>query len=289
MLFVESYKVKPEHRVHLARIDPGQTADFHNKTEIKKRIARQAKRLRELQYLLYAESRRSLLICLQAPDAGGKDGIIRHVFGCMNPQGCRVQSFKVPTPYEASHDFLWRAHRATPAMGEVIIFNRSHYEDVLPPRVHHLIPESEWRRRYDAINDFERNLSDNGTLILKFYLHISREEQLRRFGKRLQDSARHWKISEADYRERAFWDDYQQAYDDMLNRCSTPHAPWYVIPANHKWFRNLLVSIIVVQQLEELNMRMPEASVDIEEIRRKFHHEKETNLSSGQAYAGDGD
>jgi len=290
MKYSESYKVQPGHRVLLAQVDPDQTGDFHNKREIKKLIVKQTSRLKELQYLLYAESRRSLLVCLQAPDAGGKDGVIRHVFGCMNPQGCRVHAFKVPTPEEASHDFLWRTHRAAPGKGEVVIFNRSHYEDVLPPRVHHSIPESEWSKRYDAINDFECNLSGNSTLILKFYLHISREEQLRRFGKRLEDPARHWKISEADYRERSFWDDYQQAYDDMLNRCSTPHAPWYVIPANHKWFRNLIVSTIVVQQLENLGMQMPEASVDIEEIRRKFHCEKEDAfLSSAQAYASDED
>jgi len=269
--FHELFRVEPDRRIRLADIDPGQTMEFEDKTDVKNLIDHFSAILRKLQRLFYAESRRSLLICLQAPDAGGKDGAIRHVFSSINPQGCRVQAFKKPSLEEASHDFLWRIHKVIPAKGEIVIFNRSHYEDILVPRVHHLISEAEWCRRYDAINDFEHYLTDNDTHILKFFLHISKREQIKRFGARLEDPARQWKISEADYHERTFWDDYQQAYDDMLNRCSTTDAPWYVIPANHKWFRNLAISEIVVHQLESLGMHLPKPRVDIDEIRRKYH------------------
>jgi len=269
--FHERFRVKPDRQIHLADIDPDQTIGFNDKSESKKLIAHYTANLRKLQRLFYADSRHSLLICLQAPDAGGKDGTIRHVFGSMNPQGCRVQAFKKPSREESRHDFLWRVHKVTPAKGEIVIFNRSHYEDVLAPRVHHLVPQADWRKRYDVINGFERYLMDNDTHILKFFLHISKQEQLNRFGTRLEDPARRWKISEADYAERTFWDDYQQAYDDMLNRCSTADAPWYVIPANHKWFRNLAISEIVVNQLESLGMHLPKPRVNINEIRRKYH------------------
>jgi PPK2 family polyphosphate:nucleotide phosphotransferase len=224
-----------------------------------------------LQYLLYAEGKRGLLICLQAMDTGGKDGTIRHVLSYLNPQGCRVQSFKVPTPEEASHDFLWRAHKATPGRGEVTIFNRSHYEDVLVARVHGLVPETVWSKRYEAINAFEKLLNENNIHVLKFYLHISKDEQLKRFKKRLEDPARHWKISEADYAERSYWDEYQKAYEDAINRCSTDYAPWYVIPSDHKWYRNLVISRIVSEYLEGLNMRFPAPTVDIALIRKKYH------------------
>ncbi|MDX8406600.1 MAG: polyphosphate kinase 2 family protein [Mariprofundus sp.] len=270
----ESFRTTGKHRIRLADVNPDQTISDIDKADLEGILRQQRSRLQALQYSLFAESKRSLLICLQAPDAGGKDGTIRHVFGCLNPQGCYVQPFKVPTPEEAAHDFLWRAHRAAPGKGKVAIFNRSHYEDVLSVRVHNLVARDEWRKRYDAINDFERHLSANGTVILKFFLHISKEEQLKRFGKRLQDTSRQWKISEADYRERSYWDDYQHAYQAMIDRCSTAHAPWYVIPANHKWSRNLLISTIVLEQLEALDIRLPEPGVDIKEIRRKYHIEK---------------
>lgn len=204
-------------------------------------------------------------------DAGGKDGTINHVLGYMNPQGTRVYGFKVPTAEEAAHDFLWRIHQATPRHGQITIFNRSHYENVLVSRVHKIDSKKVLAKRYDLINDFETNLVDSGTHVLKFYLHISEDEQLRRFKQRIVDPARHWKISESDYREREYWDDYIKAFEDALSKCSTHHAPWFVIPANHKWFRNLAISQIIVEALVSLNMEFPAPTVDIEEIKKKYH------------------
>ncbi|WJW76350.1 polyphosphate kinase 2 family protein [Thiohalobacter sp. IOR34] len=267
------YRVEPGSRPRLADLDPAEHEGATGKREAKARIEATGRRLRELQYLLYAENRRSLLVCLQALDAGGKDGTIRHVLGYMNPQGCRVHAFRVPNEEEAARDFLWRVHRRTPRRGEVAIFNRSHYEDVLVARVHGLVPKAVWSRRYAAINEFERLLHENGTHILKFFLHISKEEQLRRFRKRLEDPGRQWKISEADYEERRYWDDYQLAYEDALHHCSTAHAPWYVIPADHKWYRNLAVSQILLQTLEGLQLQLPPPRVDLEAIRRRYHRE----------------
>ena len=224
-----------------------------------------------LQFQLYGEQKRSLLICLQAPDAGGKDGVVRHVIGSMNPQGCRVVPFKQPTAEELAHDFLWRIEKQTPRQGEVVIFNRSHYEDVIVVRVHDLVPQKVWSQRYEQINDFEQRLVANGTHILKFFLHISKEEQLERFKDRLDDPARHWKISEADYSERERWDDYQTAYEDAVNKCSTEAAPWFVIPSDHKWFRNLSISHIIVETMEKMGIKVPQATVDIADIRKKYH------------------
>jgi len=223
------------------------------------------------QYLLYADGSQSLLVVLQALDAGGKDGVVRHVFSAMNPQGTSVFSFKQPSELEAAHDFLWRAHLHTPGKGEVVIFNRSHYEDVLVVRVHKLVTEAVWSKRYELINDFEKMLHDNGTRILKFYLHISPEEQLERFKQRLDDPMRHWKISESDYSERKLWPDYIEAFEDAMEKTSTKHAPWYVIPSNHKWFRNLVISEIVADTLEDMDLKLPPTQVDIAEIRRKYH------------------
>ena len=224
-----------------------------------------------LQFQLYAEQKRSLLICLQAPDAGGKDGVIRHVISAMNPQGCRVVGFKQPSTLERSHDFLWRVERETPKCGDVAVFNRSHYEDVLIVRVHDLVPKEIWSERYEQINAFERRLVANGTQILKFFLHISKEEQLERFKERLDDPERHWKISDADYAERAYWDDYETAYEDALSRCSTVDAPWFVIPSDHKWFRNLAVARIIVDTMESLGIEVPKPTVDIADIRKRYH------------------
>ena len=215
----------PGARVRLKDIDPAFKDRHENQEAAKEEIAHFQQRLRELQELLYAEGRRSLLICLQAMDTGGKDGTINHVLGAMNPQGCRVAAFRQPSAEEAGHDFLWRVHRAAPARGEVAVFNRSHYEDVLIVRVHNLVPPEVWSRRYDTINAFERGLVDHDAHILKFYLHISREEQLKRFKERLDDPTKQWKISEADYKERACWDDYTAAYEDALSRCSTAQRP----------------------------------------------------------------
>jgi PPK2 family polyphosphate:nucleotide phosphotransferase len=225
----------------------------------------------KLQFCLYAEGKRSLLICLQGLDAGGKDGVVRHVVGAMNPQGCRVQSFKQPTPIELAHDFLWRIEPQVPGRGEVVIFNRSHYEDVLVVRVHDIVPEKVWSARYEQINEFERRLVDNGTHILKFFLHISKEEQLARFKKRLDDPARRWKISEADYKERKFWDAYEAAYEDVLTKCSTNNSPWFVIPSDHKWFRDLAISNIIVDTMQDLGIEVPKPTVDIADIRKKYH------------------
>lgn len=271
MRYRERFRIAPGSTPRLADIDPSFKDRHEDKESAAAEIAAHATRLRELQYLLYAEHRRSVLICLQALDAGGKDGTINHVLGAMNPQGTRVHQFKVPSAEEAAHDFLWRAHQHAPATGEVVIFNRSHYEDVLVVRVHELVPEPIWSRRYQLINDFERNLVEHGTHILKFYLHISEAEQLARFRQRLDDPSRWWKISESDYTERALWPAYRAAYEDVLAKTSTEHAPWYVIPANHKWFRNLAISNIVVDTLEELGMAPPHPTVDIADIRRRYH------------------
>jgi PPK2 family polyphosphate:nucleotide phosphotransferase len=271
MGYSEKFRVEPGGKVALAKIDPGFKDKQESKESAAAELEQHTRRLRELQYLVYSENRRSLLICLQALDAGGKDGTINHVLAAMNPQGTRVHGFKVPSAEEAAHDFLWRAHQHAPARGQVVIFNRSHYEDVLVVRVHGLVPEAVWAKRYDEINDFERNLVHSGTHILKFYLHISEGEQLKRFKQRLDDPARWWKISESDYTERALWPAYLAAYEEALARTSTKHAPWYVIPSNHKWFRNLAVSRIVVETLESLGMKLPTPKVNIDEIRRKYH------------------
>ena len=274
MNYLEHFRIKPGAVIRLKDIDPVFTGHHESHETATEETEHYQKRLRELQELLYAEQQRSLLICLQAMDTGGKDGTIKHVLGAMNPQGCRVARFRQPSAEEAAHDYLWRAHRAAPAKGEVVVFNRSHYEDVLIVRVHKLVPKSVWSRRYDQINGFEQFLVDNKVQILKFYLHISKEEQLARFKDRLDDPAKQWKVSEADYTERKFWDDYMEAYEDALSRCSTEHAPWFVIPANHKWFRNLAVARIVVEHLESLNMKAPKATVDIERIRREYYAAK---------------
>jgi PPK2 family polyphosphate:nucleotide phosphotransferase len=289
MKYIDKFMVKPGSRVKLDRIDASFKDKHKDQSSALDEIERYTKRLRELQYLLYAEGKWSLLIILQAMDAGGKDGAINHVLGNMNPQGARVYGFKVPSAEEAAHDFLWRIHQAAPKRGQVAIFNRSHYEDVLVSRVHGFVPKKVWSKRYDLINDFEKSLADNGTHILKFYLHISEDEQLRRFKQRLDDPARHWKISESDYDEREYWDDYTKAFQDALGRCSTGHAPWFVIPANHKWFRNLVVSQIVVETLESLKMEFPKPTVDIREVKEKYHKaEEEEAAKNGKKAKGKG-
>jgi len=263
--------VEPGSKVKLDKIDASYAGEHETAEQALPETEQHCRRLRDLQYLMYAEDKRSLLVCLQAMDAGGKDGTIRHVIGAMNPQGCSVQAFKQPSTEEAAHDFLWRVHAACPRRGRVVVFNRSHYEDVLVARVHQLVPRKVWSKRYDAINAFERQLAESGTHILKFYLHITKDEQLARFRKRLDDPTRQWKISEADYIERAFWDDYIEAYQDALSQCSSRHAPWFVIPANRKWLRNLAISQIIADTLASLGMSFPKPTVDIAEIREKYH------------------
>ena len=221
-------------------------------------LKRLRRELAGLQERLYADGRHGLLVVLQGMDASGKDGCVRHVFSGVNPQGVRVQSFKQPTPLEATEDFLWRVHRAVPPRGMIGVFNRSHYEDVLVTRVHGLVPEEVWRRRYRQINDFERLLTESGISVLKFFLHLSPEEQEARFERRLRDPRRHWKFSPSDLLERAHWDAYQQAYADMLGACSTDWAPWTVVPADHKWYRNLVVARAITGHLKALDLRYPD-------------------------------
>jgi len=266
--------VEPGQRVRLSDLDPGFKGKHDDKAEAAGEVERDNEKLAALQYLLYADNKRSLLICLQGLDASGKDGTIAHVFRALNPQGARVHAFKVPSQEEAAHDFLWRVHSQAPARGEIVIFNRSQYEDVLVARVHSLVPKAVWSKRYDLINDFEKNLADAGTTILKFYLHISKDEQLKRFKTRLDDPERNWKISEADYTERSYFEQYLEAYEDALERTSTPHAPWFAIPSDHKWFRNLAVSKIVVETLESMPLTLPAPTVDLDDIRRKYHAAK---------------
>ncbi len=263
----DRYRVPPGTKVTLAEYDPNDTAEYTDKKTARKALKQITKRLNELQYLLYAEDKRGLLIVLQGMDASGKDGTIRHVMRGVNPQGTTVTSFKKPSDEEADHDFLWRIHKAVPRKGDIGIFNRSHYEDVLIVRVHSLVPREQWSKRYDQINAFENNLSENGIVILKFYLHIGKDEQKKRFEARLADPTRHWKISPADFSERPHWDAYTRAFEEVLTRCSTERAPWYIIPANRKWFRNLAVGSAIVEKLESLDMKFPEPSFDVSTVR----------------------
>jgi PPK2 family polyphosphate:nucleotide phosphotransferase len=270
MNYRKRFGVDPGSKIDLSKVDAGFKDRHETHQDALAEIEAHNQKMHDLQYLMYAEGQRSLLIVLQGRDAAGKDGTINHVLGAMNPQGCSVTGFKVPSKEEAAHDFLWRYHQHTPGKGQVAIFNRSHYEDVLVQRVHDMVPKSIWSKRYNHINDFEQMLSENGTHILKFYLHIDAGEQLRRFKQRIDDPARHWKISEGDYAERPYWDAYTKAFEAALSKCSTKHAPWFIIPSNHKWFRNLAVSRIVTETLESLHMKFPEPTVDIDQIRAKY-------------------
>lgn len=274
MTFSERFRVKPDISLRFSDLDPNEKDKFIDSEDARAETETYAHRMEELQYRLFAERKRGLLICLQAMDAGGKDGVIRHVLGYMNPQGCRVVRFAAPSEEENRHDFLWRIHRVISRKGEVVIFNRSHYEDVLVPRVHESLPESVLSSRIDAINAFEDYLTNNDVHILKFFLHISKEEQLSRFKKRIDDPNRWWKISEADYNERQYWHTYEKAYEEILYRCNSERTPWFVIPANHKWYRNLVVSRIVVEYMESMDIKFPEPTVDIEHIKHRYHHAK---------------
>jgi len=264
--------VRPGNKVRLKDVDPAYHGKHGSHEHALPEIQAHITNIDALQYLMHAEGKHALLIVLQGLDGAGKDGVIRHVLTGMNPQACTVTGFKQPTAEERAHDFLWRLHPHVPAKGSVAIFNRSHYEDVLVVRVHQLVPERECSKRFDLINDFEKLLAvENNTAILKFFLHISPEEQLERFKQRLDDPSRNWKISESDYKEREYWNDYTKAYEDVLNRTSTKHAPWYIIPSNHKWFRNLAISQIISQTLADLKMKPPTTTVDLTDIRRKYH------------------
>jgi PPK2 family polyphosphate:nucleotide phosphotransferase len=271
MDYRKKFMVAPASKLKLADLDPAYKGNEKSAETAAAATESYRQKLADMQKLLYAERKRSLLVVLQAPDAGGKDGTITHVMGAWNPQGASVTSFKQPTPREAAHDFLWRVHIHAPALGEIAIFNRSHYEEVLITRVHKLIDKATCKTRYERICEFEAQLADDHTHILKFFLHISKDEQLARFAQRLDDPTRNWKISEDDYKERPFWDDYVEAYENAISATSTKFAPWYVIPANHKWFRNLAVSQILADTMQDFRMSYPQPPVDLEEIRREYH------------------
>jgi PPK2 family polyphosphate:nucleotide phosphotransferase len=262
---LEQYKVQPGEHIRLKEIDPKATAGFEgDKGEGKDVLDDLTGRLEILQEQLYAEHKHGLLIVLQGMDTSGKDGTIQHVFEGVNPQGVRVASFKVPTPIELDHDYLWRIHQQAPAKGEIVIFNRSHYEDVLVVRVHELVPGKVWQKRYGQINDFERLLTDSDTIILKFFLHISKEEQKERLLDRLKEPDKRWKFNPGDLKERDLWNDYQHAYEDAMAMTSSEWAPWYIVPADHKWFRNLVVANTIVQTLEKLNPKPVNTMTDKE-------------------------
>lgn len=258
--------VKPGTKIRLDEYDPADRGDFKDKLDAAERTQKNIAKIDELSYRLYAENTRSLLIILQGMDTAGKDGTIRKVMTGINPQTCVVRAFKRPGYMELDHDFLWRIHQAVPPRGNVGIFNRSHYEDVLVVRVHQLVPEKEWRGRYERINEFERMLTEGGMSIVKVFLHISKDEQKERLQARLDDPTKRWKFSKADIEERNFWDDYQRAYDDALSKCNTEHAPWYIVPANRKWYRDYVVSQIIRQRLEELDPQFPAAEEGLEHM-----------------------
>jgi len=263
---MEKLIVKPGRKVKLRDANASEVHGWEKEDAVDAFQANR-KRLEELQYKLYADGRFGLLVVLQATDGGGKDSTVRDVFTSMNPQGCTVTSFKAPTAEELKHDYLWRVHEHVPERGMVGVFNRSHYEDVLVVRVGNLVPEEKWRRRYDHINAFERMLTDCDIRVVKFFLQISKDEQKKRLQERLSDPSKHWKFNADDLEKRKSWDEYQVAFEAMLARCSTAHAPWYVIPADRKWFRNLAVSEILLKELDGLPLRFPPASFDPTKVR----------------------
>jgi PPK2 family polyphosphate:nucleotide phosphotransferase len=269
------WKIDKGETVKLSKYDPDFTHPHIHHKDADATLAALGQKLSDLQELLAAAQHHSLLIIVQGMDTSGKDGTISHVFSPINPQGCSVYSFKVPTAEEAAHDFLWRIHKAAPAKGMVNIFNRSQYEDVLVARVHNLVPEDVWSKRYKAINNFEKLLAQNSTIILKFFLYISQEEQTERLRARVQDKDKAWKISPSDMTERQYWDKYQQAYEEVLSKCSTEDAPWYIVPANHKWYRNIVIAQTLVDTLQhyqdewkaDLEARGRKALEEIQQLR----------------------
>jgi PPK2 family polyphosphate:nucleotide phosphotransferase len=267
MSFAKRYIVAPGSKVHLKDIDPGGTHGAKDKESADQQRADNVEKLADLSELLWADNRYALLIVLQGMDTAGKDGTIRRVMSGINPRDCVVTSFKRPTDEELDHEFLWRIHKACPAHGAIGVFNRSHYEDVIVVRVHNLVPEKVWSHRYDQINAFEEILAANGTRILKFFLHISKDEQKARLEARIKDPVKNWKLTPDDLAERKFWDDYQKAYEEAIARCNAADAPWYIIPADKKWYRNLAISSILVETLEELNLRPPKAKHDLSKLK----------------------
>lgn len=263
MNYTKRLLVKPDQNIKLSDYDPNDTWSMKSKEEAALILQKNLEKMAKLQYLLYAENKRSLLIVFQAMDAGGKDGTIRSVMSGLNPQGCRVKSFKAPSSEELNHDYLWRIHKEVPPKGEIGIFNRSHYEDVLIVRVHDLVPKPVWKKRFDQINDFEKYLSHNDVLILKFFLHINEEEQKRRLQARMEDPKKNWKLAPEDFEERKHWKKYIEAYEDILSHCSMETAPWFVIPSNKKWYRNVAVSSVILETLEAVPMSFPETKMDL--------------------------
>ena len=256
--------IRPGRSFQLEDLPTTDVAGFKDKADGRGQLEKHLERLRELQHLLYADGRHAVLIVLQAMDTGGKDGTIRHVMSGFNPAGCMVTSFKVPSDEERKHDFLWRIHHAVPPMGVIGVFNRSHYEDVLVVRVHKMVPKEVWKARYKQINEFERMLTETGTTIIKFFLHISKKEQAKRLKARIEDKKKNWKFSSADLAERKLWSEYQEAYEDALRECSTEWAPWTVIPADVKWARDEMVARVMVEQLETLDLRYPKPQKDLD-------------------------
>lgn len=262
--------VTPGSRLPLEDDDARPPRDLSSGDELKDELKRLTERLEELQRALYAECKRSLLIVIQGRDTSGKDGLIRKVFGPLDSQGCVVTAFKKPSDLELSHDYLWRVHQAVPPRSVIGIFNRSHYEDVLIVRVRKLVSEATWSRRYSHINDFERMLTDSGVTILKFFLHISKKEQKERLEERLKDPSKNWKFNPGDLDERALWDDYTEAYREMLARCSTEWAPWYLVPADKKTARDVMVADVVVRTLEKLDPQFPKANPDVLKLAKEI-------------------
>lgn len=259
----ETHRLTPGNPIQLADMTTRAKPFHDDKNEAKKEFKQLRNELIELQTRLYAENKHKLLILFQAVDAGGKDGTIRRMLQGVNPQGVHVTSFKVPTHQELARDFLWRVHNAVPGTGMIGVFNRSHYEDVIVVRVHELVPESVWRPRFEHINEFEQLLTESGTTILKFYLHISKDEQKKRFEERIANSEKNWKFSLEDVQKRRFWDDYMLAFEEALNCCTTPHAPWYVIPADQEWYRDLAVMRVVVHALRRMDPQFPPCKDDL--------------------------
>jgi len=258
--------VPPGEKLCLKDFDSSYCGGITNKKKVQAELAKNIEVLTDLGYRLYAENRRALLLVLQGMDTSGKDGTIRHAMKGFNPQSCQVTSFKQPSIAELDHDFLWRIARAMPGKGNIGIFNRSHYEDVLIVRVHNLVPKSEWRTRYERINLFEQMSHQGGTSVVKVFLHISKEEQRKRLQSRLDDPQKRWKFSKADLAEREYWNDYQKAYNEALTRCNTEHAPWYIVPADKKWYRNLAISRILRRTLEKMDPQYPPAEEGLEDL-----------------------
>ncbi len=257
MNLAEKLKVPEGHRLRLDSLAPDRTPGCKDKEQATEELEAMIEELRPMQYRLYAEGRRAVLVVLQGMDASGKDGVIRHVFSGFNPQGCRITSFKVPTPEERAHDFLWRIHKAVPPYGEIGVFNRSHYEDVLVARVRKLVPQAVWKARYAQIRAFEQHLTENGVVLLKCFLQISRNEQKKRLMQRLEDPDRNWKFSESDIEERGLWAEYQRAYEEALAECNTPFAFWYIIPSDRKWYRNWAVARLLLETMRGMKIRLP--------------------------------